>query len=170
MRYLRKISARNYCQFAAVVALGLGLWAFWLEPASLFNEDHDLRLPSWPQSCNGLRVAVLADLHVGSPFNGVAKLNKIVDLTLKAKPDLILLAGDYTIHGVPGGTFVAPETMAKGLQRLAAPLGVFAVLGNHDHWGASSEFAGRWSPMASKCSTTNRFRWLCESAVFGSSV
>ena len=128
------VSLRRLAGLASLLALSLGLWAFWLEPASLFNEDHELPLPSWPQSCNGLRVAVLADLHVGSPFNGVDKLEKIVDLTLKAKPDLILLAGDYTIHGVPGGTFVAPETMAKGLQRLAAPLGVFAVLGNHDHW------------------------------------
>ena len=115
------------------VLLGLGLWAFWLEPASLNNEDHELTLPGWPKSCDRLRVAVLADLHVGSPFNGIDKLEQIVDLTLKAKPDLILLAGDYVIHGVVGGKFVEPDTIAKGLQRLAAPLGVFAVLGNHDH-------------------------------------
>ncbi|MGZ8531377.1 MAG: metallophosphoesterase, partial [Candidatus Binatia bacterium] len=86
-----------------------------------------------------MRVAVLADLHVGSPFNGIDKLEQIVDLTLKAKPDLILLAGDYVIHGVVGGKFVEPETIAKGLSHLAAPLGVYAVLGNHDH----REGAGR---------------------------
>ncbi|MGZ8489337.1 MAG: metallophosphoesterase, partial [Candidatus Binatia bacterium] len=80
-----------------------------------------------------MRVAVLADLHVGSPFNSIDKLEQIVDLTLKAKPDLILLAGDYVIHGVVGGKFVEPETIAKGLSHLAAPLGVYAVLGNHDH-------------------------------------
>ena len=83
---------------------------------------------------DGLRVAVLADLHVGSPFNGLSNLEDVVDLTQQAVPDLILLAGDYVIHGVVGGNFQPPEAMAKILGRLKAPAGVFAVLGNHDWW------------------------------------
>jgi predicted MPP superfamily phosphohydrolase len=114
--------------------VGLGLWAFWLEPASLYNENYEIQLPNWPAQCDGMRVAVLADLHVGSPFNGLDKLARIVDLTVAAKPELILLAGDYVIHGVLGGTKVSPEEIAKDLRVLAAPLGVFAVLGNHDWW------------------------------------
>jgi len=112
----------------------LGLWAFWLEPASLNNENHEIVLPSWPAACDGIRVAVLADLHVGSPYNGVDKLRRIVDLTLAAKPKLILLAGDYVVQGVLGGKFIEPEIIAEGLSRLSAPMGVFAVLGNHDRW------------------------------------
>ncbi len=118
----------------AALGLALGSWAFWLEPASLWNEDHEIALPGWPAACDGLRVAVLADLHVGSPWNGLDKLDRIVDLTLAAQPDLVLLAGDYVIHGVVGGSFTAPEPMAERLGRLAAPLGVHAVLGNHDWW------------------------------------
>jgi uncharacterized protein len=117
-----------------VLAFGLGLWAFWLEPASLHNRNYEISLPSWPVACDGIRVAVLADLHVGSPFNGLEKLEQIVDLTLAAKPDLILLVGDYVVDGVIGGKSVAPKTMSESLRRLAAPLGVFAVLGNHDRW------------------------------------
>jgi len=79
-------------------------------------------------------VAVLADLHVGAPFNGMDKLHRVVEVTLAAKPDLILLAGDYVVHGVLGGTYVSPEVIAEELRPLSAPLGVFAVLGNHDHW------------------------------------
>jgi uncharacterized protein len=112
----------------------LGVWAFSLEPASLKNENYEIVLPSWPAACDGIRVAVLADLHVGSPYNGVDKLARIVDLTDAAKPDLILLAGDFVVGSVLGGSFVEPEIIAKGLSRLSAPLGVFAVLGNHDHW------------------------------------
>jgi len=67
-------------------ALILGLWALWLEPASLKNKTYEIVLSSWPASCDGIRVAVLADLHVGSPYNGVYKLRQIVDLTLAAKP------------------------------------------------------------------------------------
>jgi len=121
----------------AVTLVGLaalGLWAFWLEPASLHNENHVITLPSWPAKCDGVRVALLADLHVGSPFNGTDKLERIVDMTLAAKPDLILLLGDYVIHRVVGGKFIAPEKIARSLSRLSAPAGVFAVLGNHDRW------------------------------------
>ncbi len=112
----------------------LVLWAFWLEPASLRNETHKVQIPSWPAECNGIRIAVLADLHTGSPFNGISKLEKIVLLTLSAKPDLVLLIGDYVIHGVRGGHFIPPEASARLLGRLAAPMGVYAVLGNHDWW------------------------------------
>jgi predicted MPP superfamily phosphohydrolase len=116
------------------IPLGLGTWGFWLEPASLSNHRNELTIPDWPIGCDGFRVAVLADLHVGSPFNGLDKLRDIVELTLDREPDLILLAGDYVIHGVLGGTFVAPEDAAAELAALEAPAGVFAVLGNHDWW------------------------------------
>jgi predicted MPP superfamily phosphohydrolase len=127
-------NARKFGGVASLWVVSLALWAFWLEPASLRNENHEIHLPHWPAACDGLRIAVLADLHVGSPFNGLDNLDRIVDLTLKGKPDMILLAGDYGISGIIGGTKVAPEEIADGLRRLAAPLGVFAVLGNHDWW------------------------------------
>ena len=114
------------------VILALGLWAFWLEPASLgvLNERLALR---WPAE-RSLRIAVLTDLHVGSPFNGIAKLRDTVDRTNAAQPDLICILGDLVIQGVIGGRFVAPEEIATELKRLRAPAGVVAVLGNHDGW------------------------------------
>lgn len=138
MSLLPSTSARRRTGIAIAcltgLALGLSAWAFGFEPASLRNEDHTLVLPGWPEGCDGLRVAVLADLHVGSPWNGLDKLDRIVDVTLAAAPDLVLLAGDYVIHGVVGGDFTPPEAIARGLGRLRAPLGVHAVLGNHDWW------------------------------------
>jgi predicted MPP superfamily phosphohydrolase len=119
----------------AAIAVAVPLaWGFAIEPASLRNEDYALAIPGWPADCDGLRIAVLADLHVGSPWNGLDKLNEIVALTLRAEPDLVLLAGDYVIHGVRGGRFTPPEQTAAALGRLEAPLGVWAVLGNHDWW------------------------------------
>ena len=82
----------------------------------------------------GLAVAVVADLHVGSPYNGIAKLHEIVELTNNLNPDLIVVPGDLVIHGVRGGRFVTPEDTATVLARLKAPLGVWACLGNHDWW------------------------------------
>src|SRR6185503_18686123 len=62
---------------SAVVALGLS--AFWLEPASLALVEERIRLPGTTHG--SLRIAVLTDLHVGSPFNGIEKLRKVVDRT-----------------------------------------------------------------------------------------
>ena len=97
------------------VCLLLGLWAFWIEPASVRIRSHEVELPGWPAECAGFRVAVLADLHVGSPFNGLSKLEEVVALTQVAEPDLILLAGDFVIQGVPGGRFEPPEAIAEAL-------------------------------------------------------
>jgi predicted MPP superfamily phosphohydrolase len=81
-----------------------------------------------------LKVVVLSDLHVGSPHNGLDNLTRVVTATNAIQPDLILLAGDYVIHEVMGGSFVKPEPIAQELKKLTAKLGVYAVLGNHDWW------------------------------------
>ncbi len=112
--------------------LTLGLWAFWLEPASLTVAEERVAI-HWP-SARPLRIAVLTDLHVGSPFNGIAKLRRTVERTNAAQPDIICILGDLVIQGVIGGRFVAPETIASELKPLHASNGIFAVLGNHDAW------------------------------------
>jgi len=50
------------------------------------------------------------------------------------RPDIVLLLGDYVIHGVLFGRFATPEATAKVLGGIRAKYGVFAVLGNHDWW------------------------------------
>lgn len=119
---------------AAATAVGLGTWAFVLEPSSLAAKHYALPLPGWPAELDGLKVAVLADLHVGSPYVGIDKLERIVQATNELKPDLVLIPGDLVIDGVLGGRFVSPEDTAAVLARLSAPLGVWATLGNHDWW------------------------------------
>ncbi len=127
----------------AVLATGLllGAWAFWLQPASLTVRERSLPLPGWQAPLAGLRVAVVTDLHVGSPFNGLDKLERIVAETNAQKPDLILVPGDFVIQGILGGEFVPPEQIAAVLARLKAPLGVFACMGNHDWWLDSGRVA-----------------------------
>lgn len=117
---------------AACLALIPGLWAFWHEPSSLIVVEQRLAVP-W-RGRAPLRVAVLSDLHVGSPFNGLDKLREIVDRTNASKPDVVAILGDLVIQGVAGGRFVSPEDTALELGRLHAPGGIVAVLGNHDAW------------------------------------
>ena len=115
-----------------VVLFVLGGWAFWLEPASLTVVEERLEIP-W-SGRGPLRVAVLTDLHIGSPYNSLSKLRQVVERTNAARPDLICILGDLVIQGVLGGQFVAPEAIGAELALLKAPAGVVAVLGNHDAW------------------------------------
>ncbi|WP_444897464.1 metallophosphoesterase [Microbulbifer sp. SSSA005] len=116
------------------IGLLLAVWAFIVEPASFRINEDDIVVDTWPKECNGLRVAILADLHVGSPYKGRKSLQNLVEAVNKSQPDLILLPGDFVIQGVVGGKFVPPEDAAGILKELKAPMGVFAVLGNHDWW------------------------------------
>ena len=115
----------------AVGFLILGTWSLF-EPSTLIVAEERIAVES--RLRGPLRVAVLTDLHVGSPFNGIDKLRQIVDRTNAARPDVICILGDLVIQGVVGGRFVVPEEIGRELQRLRAPAGVFAVLGNHDAW------------------------------------
>ncbi len=117
--------------FAGLLACA---WGFWLEPRRLVVARSELELPGWPRALDGFRVALLSDLHVGSPFWDLDALAKLVERTNAENPDLVLLAGDYQINDVPGGRWVDAEPIAARLGALRAPLGVFAVLGNHDWW------------------------------------
>ncbi|MDX6399234.1 MAG: uncharacterized protein QOJ43_2642 [Gaiellaceae bacterium] len=97
----------------------------------------DVPLERWPPALDGLRVAVVADLHTGGPHVGERKLERIVATVNAARPDLVALVGDYADPTGPLGEPVAPERVAELLGGFDAPLGVFAVLGNHDwhHYG-----------------------------------
>lgn len=113
--------------------LALLAWAFWIEPDSLRVNEYTLELEGWPQSQDGLRIAVISDIHAGSPWIDEDKLRKIVRVTRQTQPDLILLAGDFVINDVLGGHYMEPERIAPALSGLQAPLGVYAVPGNHEH-------------------------------------
>lgn len=81
-----------------------------------------------------MRVAILTDLHVGSPFNGIAKLRMAVEQTNAAHPDMVCILGDLVVQGVVGGHLVPPEEIAAELGRLRSVVGTVGVLGNHDGW------------------------------------
>ena len=129
----RRWVQRALWQLAALLLAYLA-WGFVWEPAQLVERDYTLALPRWPARCDGLRVDVIADLHTGSPRNGVDKLDRVVHRLEASDSDAVLLAGDYVILKVLLGRYVAPEVVAAHLRPLAARKPVYAVLGNHDWW------------------------------------
>ena len=128
---------------ASLALLGLCLvacaaWAFWLEPRRLVFRELRLDVPRWPAELGDLRLALISDLHIGSPYWDLERLGQLVEETNQRRPDLVLLAGDYLINGVKFGSWVAPEAIAQELGALQAPLGTVAVLGNHDWWNGGA--------------------------------
>jgi predicted MPP superfamily phosphohydrolase len=115
----------------------LGYYAFCVEPASLRLVRHDVTLDHAPD-LRGLRIAVISDLHAGAPFIDEAKIARVVAMTNAARPDLILLTGDLNAH-IYGSRGMPIDQVIANLKPLSAPLGVYAVIGNHDRW----EGAGR---------------------------
>jgi predicted MPP superfamily phosphohydrolase len=123
---------------ALALTAGLVAWAAWIEPRRLVVRRPTLRLPGWPRSLDGLRVALVSDLHTGSPQVDEAFVARVTARVRRARPDLVLLLGDYVD---PHGTLaqpVTPEAVAAAL----APLGGVAVLGNHDWVTGGPRVAG----------------------------
>ncbi|HET7540313.1 MAG TPA: metallophosphoesterase, partial [Polyangiaceae bacterium] len=116
------------------IGLALAVDAVFIEPARLVINRQELGLPNWPAELSGLRVALLSDLHVGSPHWNLARLRELTQKVNAEQPDLILIGGDYQVNGVWFGTHIEAEPIARELGQLRAPLGVFSVLGNHDWW------------------------------------
>jgi predicted MPP superfamily phosphohydrolase len=105
------------------------------EPFRLGVTRYQLTPPRWPAGLS-LRLAVLADIHACEPWLGVDRLRQIVARTNALAPDAILLLGDYVV-GERMKTWSRPvpnDVLAATLGKLKAPLGVHAVLGNHDWW------------------------------------
>ncbi len=97
-----------------------------------------LEIPALPPQQLPLRLLLLSDLHVAGPEMPPERLAHIVELANAQHPDLVLLAGDFisdrrlATHHYSYREALAPLTAIK------APLGVVAVLGNHDHWRNAS--------------------------------
>lgn len=81
-----------------------------------------------------LKIAVLADLHVGEPTVGLARLKRIVARTNALGADMILVLGDLEAGHRFVSRKVSMKDTAKALAQLKAPMGCYAILGNHDWW------------------------------------
>lgn len=118
---------------AAAAAGGAALaWAAWIEPRLIVTRTCVLRLPGWPAALDGLRVALVSDLHAGAPHVDEERVAKVAERVNRRAPDLVCLLGDFIDPAVALARWVPPEAVAARLAGLRAPLGAIAVLGNHD--------------------------------------
>ena len=126
----------------ALIALAAAAYrALWWEPRHVRVTSRALALPRWPERLDRLRIAVIADLHTGAPHVSLSKVRRVVTRVNRERPDLVALLGDYVDFRVAGATRIPMEAVASALGRLSAPLGVVAVLGNHDWTEGGREMA-----------------------------
>lgn len=102
--------------------------AAFAEPFTLTVERHAIGLRRLPKALDGLRIVHLSDIH-HSPFTGREQIERAIETANNLQPDIIALTGDYISHE---REYAAP--CAEMMGRLRARCGVYAVLGNHDHW------------------------------------
>lgn len=88
---------------------------------------HTVRMHGLPDALDGLCIAHLTDLHVGSILTP-DRLPRIVESVNRINADLIAVTGDMLDH-----SNACLEPVADAMAQLDAPLGAYFVLGNHDY-------------------------------------
>jgi predicted MPP superfamily phosphohydrolase len=126
MRVTRRVVLRSLTGAGFVVA-GIGAYGFGIGRRRVEVTHTAIPLPTLPLSLAGLRVGLISDIHCGE-FMPVEYIAEAAGLLMRERPDIILVAGDHV-------TWKDQDSLpacAEGLSPLTAPLGVFAVEGNHD--------------------------------------
>ncbi len=136
------MSAR--ARWIAAIAIGLFETAYWLnvyawlvEPNMLVVRHVEIVSEDWRGA--PITIAVLSDVHIGSPHVNAERAERIVSRTNALQPDLVVLLGDYAGSHEPEEQRSGREQgeITYGIASFAAldaPLGVVGVLGNHDVW------------------------------------
>lgn len=105
-----------------------------------------------PQTFDGKKIIFITDIHTDSDFTK-ADLRTLIDRVNNLKPDIILMGGDY----VSAHSYI--NDFLDEIYHLEAKYGIYAVLGNHDHWsGAEVIAAGLENAGIHLCD--NRSHWL----------
>jgi hypothetical protein len=112
---------------ALLLMLGFG-WGMLKGRTHLKVYKESIAIPGLPESFQGLRVVQLSDIHLAGFYKHPGYIRKVVELVNRLKPDLILFTGDL-VHNFAEETFPFVDI----LKDLKAPLGKFAILGNHDY-------------------------------------
>ena len=129
----------------------------YIEPYWLRVRDLPFNHPDVPDNFVGKRIVFFSDIHLG-PFFSRRRLQQLVETANRLEPDIILLGGDYVHQGRAFIPFCFNE-----LKNLKAKYGVFAVLGNHDHW-ESARSTSEYMKKANITLLRNNSLWIGDSA------
>lgn len=120
---------------AALIAGAVFITGALAEPNRLVIKRPTLTLPELPAAAEGLRILLVADPHFGGTFADLLRRNRIIKYARREKPDICFLLGDYIAAGsLPHYGAMEKKELVRFFSALKAPMGTFAVLGNHELW------------------------------------
>ena len=123
----RRAVLKAFVGTGAAAVAGAAAYGFFDERHALGMTQADVPVSRLPAALVGLRIGLITDVH-RSRWVSDDDIDLGVRMLMAARPDLVVLGGDYVTWG--DRRFVAPS--AESLGPLSAPHGVFAILGNHD--------------------------------------
>ena len=133
-RWLTRRGALKLLGGSILGVFALGTYAFGIEPGlRLTTTRYAFTPPRWTPGW-ALRVVAIADIHACEPWMTTWHIERIVERANALEPDLIVLLGDYSAGMNIVTDYVHSSEWAPILGRLDAPLGTYAILGNHDWW------------------------------------
>ena len=127
-RFSRRDVLRGLVAAPLVAISATAAYALVIEPRNYLISETDIFIRDLPQAFEGFRITQLTDLH-HSRILGIREIRSVVNLAQQTEPDMFVLTGDYSTSY---RRYIEP--CAEALSRLSAPEGVWAVLGNHDHY------------------------------------
>ncbi|HNS18009.1 MAG TPA: metallophosphoesterase [Bacteroidales bacterium] len=127
------------------LVLGMVVWGYNYQVI-----EQKLELSDLPEGFQGLRIVQISDLHLGT-WPSVKKLEQVVNTVNSLDPDLILFTGDL-VNSVTGEAIPYEGTLSQ----FSAPLGIFAVLGNHDY----GDYASWDTPEAKEKNMTELYSYF----------
>lgn len=134
-RPTRRHLLRRAALAGAAGALGVGLYAWQVEPFWWHALHVDLPIAGLPPALAGRRLVQVSDLHIGPIVDEDYLARVLADLE-GLDPDLLVITGDVVHYTQPRDV----DQAARVLSRLPkVPLGSVAILGNHDYGRAWSE-------------------------------
>jgi predicted MPP superfamily phosphohydrolase len=132
-RVTRRRMLKNAAMLLGLSAAATAVYAGAIEPDGLVVTRYAPRPPGWPAG-RKLSITVIADLHAGGPDMQLPHVRRIVDRASALNSDIVLMLGDFIASYRFAITRVPDPAWAAELARLKAPLGTWAILGNHDWW------------------------------------
>lgn len=118
---------RTTAAMAGISSLPI-VYGFW-EASQIRIHRENIKLQNLPKAFEGKTLAVLADFHNG-PYVSIPFIRQAKDIAQSLNADMYALVGDFAHKGTHTDEQLLP--CLEALQTLEAPLGVYAVPGNHD--------------------------------------
>ncbi len=122
----------------SIIGGSIYFYSTMIAPTKLNVRQEEITSSQIPEEFDDIKIVFFSDTHLNK-FVDEERFGKVIDLINSQMPDIVLFGGDLFDHPsnqIPSNELI--ETTTEYLNKIEAPLGKFAILGNHDHESAST--------------------------------